>query len=76
MYRRPTSLEALTDIRVEMAREADYDADLFAENVRSGYIREPVQTEPVDAKPFKAPKKPKASKRPLNEPELSVEGRK
>lgn len=39
MYRRPKSLEVLDAIRVEMAREADFDADLFAENVRSGYVR-------------------------------------
>ena len=36
MYRRPKFLEVLLDIRQEMAREADYDADLFAELVRSG----------------------------------------
>jgi hypothetical protein len=36
MYRRPRFLEALIKIREEMAREADYDTDLFAEMVRSG----------------------------------------
>ncbi len=36
MYRRPKFLEALIRIREEMAREADYDTDLFAEMVRSG----------------------------------------
>ncbi len=36
MYRRPKFLEVLLDIRQEMAREADYDVDLFAEMVRSG----------------------------------------
>jgi hypothetical protein len=36
MYRRPKFLEVLLDIRQEMAREADYDVDLFAEIVRSG----------------------------------------
>ena len=36
MYRRPKFLELLLDIRQEMAREADYDADLFAELVRTG----------------------------------------
>lgn len=36
MYRRPTFLNALLDIRQEMAREADYDLDLFAALVRSG----------------------------------------
>lgn len=36
MYRRPKFLEVLLDIRQEMARQADYDVDLFAEMVRSG----------------------------------------
>jgi hypothetical protein len=36
MYRRPKFLEILIKIREEMAREADYDTDLFAEMVRSG----------------------------------------
>ncbi len=36
MYRRPIFLEALLKIRQEMAREADYDVDLFAEMVRAG----------------------------------------
>lgn len=34
MYRRPKFLEILLDIRQSMAREADYDVDLFAELVR------------------------------------------
>lgn len=36
MYRRPKFLEVLIKIREEMARESDYDTDLFAEMVRSG----------------------------------------
>jgi hypothetical protein len=36
MYRRPKFLEMLHEIREEMSSEADYDVDLFAENVRSG----------------------------------------
>ena len=36
MYRRPKFLEVLLEIRQEMARESDYDVDLFAEMVRSG----------------------------------------
>ncbi len=36
MYRRPKFLEVLLEIRQKMSREADYDADLFAEMVRSG----------------------------------------
>lgn len=34
MYRRPKFLEALLEIRREMALEADYDVDLFVETVR------------------------------------------
>lgn len=36
MYRRPKFLEVLLEIRREMALEADYDVDLFAELTRSG----------------------------------------
>ena len=36
MYRRPKFLEVLLAIRQEMARESDYDVDLFTETVRSG----------------------------------------
>ena len=36
MYRRPKFLEKLLEIRCEMALEADYDVDLFAEMARSG----------------------------------------
>ncbi|MCU1266711.1 MAG: hypothetical protein JWM21_3029 [Acidobacteria bacterium] len=36
MYRRPRFLEELHAIREEMAREVDYDVDLFCEMVRSG----------------------------------------
>lgn len=36
MYRRPKFLEVLLEIRREMAHEADYDVDLFAEIARSG----------------------------------------
>lgn len=36
MYRRPKFLELLLEIREEMAHEADYDVDLFVENVRHG----------------------------------------
>jgi len=35
MYRRPRFLEELHAIREEMSRECDYDAELFAEMVRS-----------------------------------------
>jgi hypothetical protein len=36
MYRRPRFLEELHAIREEMARQCDYDMDLFAEMVRRG----------------------------------------
>ena len=36
MYRRPKFLEVLLEIRQEMAREADYDVDLFTEMIRAG----------------------------------------
>jgi hypothetical protein len=35
MYRRPKFLEILIAIREDMARQADYDTDLFAEMVRA-----------------------------------------
>lgn len=38
MYRRPKFLEILLEIRREMALEADYDVDLFAEIARSGSV--------------------------------------
>lgn len=41
MYRRPKFLEILIDIRQEMAAEADYDVELFAEMARSGKRPEP-----------------------------------
>jgi hypothetical protein len=37
MYRRPRFLEILIKIREEMAREADFDVDLFVENLRTGH---------------------------------------
>jgi hypothetical protein len=36
VYRRPKFLEVLLNIREEMAREADYDIDLFVQMVRQG----------------------------------------
>ena len=54
MYRRPKFLEILLEIRREMALEADYDVDLFAEIARSGnrsakakrYRLEPISPDP------------------------------
>ena len=39
MYRKPRFLEELHAIREEMAREADYDVELFAEMMRRGAPR-------------------------------------
>jgi len=36
MYRRPKFLEELLEIREQMSRDSYYDADFFAELVRSG----------------------------------------
>ncbi len=44
MYRRPKFLEILLEIRREMALEADYDVELFAEIARSGIRPPTVQT--------------------------------
>ena len=40
MYPRSKFQEILLDIREEMAREADFDVDLFVEMVRSGARRD------------------------------------
>ena len=66
MYRRPKFLEVLIDIRQEMAREADYDVDLFAEIVRSGRrsssktrysILDAQDADDVEPRPRAAPRK-------------------
>lgn len=44
MYRRPKFLEVLLEIRQEMAREADYDVDLYTEMVRSGTLSKETAT--------------------------------
>lgn len=48
MYRRSKFLEILLDLRQQMAREADYDVDLFAEMIRSGRLSKP--SEKADSK--------------------------
>jgi hypothetical protein len=67
MYRRPKFLEVLLKIREEMAREADYDVDFFAEMVRSGIapatdVRYDIG-EPNNGRPRGKPDKTKKSKR-------------
>lgn len=65
MYRRPKFLEVLIRIREEMAREADYDTDLFTEIVRSGKASRKKKTYSLtDAALFvDADRKPKRSLR-------------
>lgn len=66
MYRRPKFLEVLLDIRREMAEEADYDTDLFAEMVRAGRRRTPAASHSLDyGKKTSAGKK--SAKRPKAE---------
>ena len=68
MYRRSIFLEALIAIRQEMAREADYDADLFAEMVRSGRKargsrRHDITSAADDGPRIRYPSKKRSSKR-------------
>ena len=66
MYRRPKFLEVLIEIRQEMAREADYDVDLFAEIVRSGGpVRKKARhsiADPENGSDNKLPAKPRTKK--------------
>lgn len=57
MYPRSKFQEVLLAIRQEMAREADFDVDLFAEMVRSGVrpadlpthsLEDPSESEPAE----------------------------
>ena len=48
MYRRPKFLEVLLEVRQQMARDADYDVDLFAEMIRSGSISTPAAKTDAD----------------------------
>lgn len=68
MYPRSKFQEILLAIREEMAREADFDVDLFVETVRSGVTRrrgshyslgDPPKAEPA-AKPNRA-KRPRGA---------------
>lgn len=56
MYRRPKFLEVLLSIRQEMARESDYDVDLFAEMVRAGKFSK-------DEKRFELSREPEPEKK-------------
>ena len=57
MYRRPKFLEVLLEIRQEMAREADYDVDLFAEMARAGSFADDRPKAVLDEEPAKRPKR-------------------
>ena len=64
MYRRPKFLEVLLEIRQEMARQADYDVDLFAEIVRSGKLAGDEKTlHSIEVEPAKNEKKPKLQRK-------------
>ena len=63
MYSRPKFLEILLEIRQEMARESDYDTDLFAETVRSG--RRPADAERFSmAEPEQADERKRGKRQP------------
>lgn len=49
MYRRSKSLEILLDVRRQMARDADFDVDLFVEMIRSGSFRTDERSVGVEA---------------------------
>ena len=57
MYRRSKFIEILLEIRKEMAAEADFDVDLFAEMARSGSTtvttknRKPMRSDLIETKP-------------------------
>ena len=68
MYRRARFLEILIAIREEMAREADFDVDLFVENVRTGHRHVRARThsmtkdEPLNGRKQESKKKRKVEK--------------
>ena len=67
MYRRPKFLEVLLEIRQAMAREADYDVDLFAEMVRAGKFSRNKKGYDLTAKePEKSAKNSNRDKNPLS----------
>lgn len=64
MYRRPKFLEVLLDIRQEMARQADYDVDFFAEMVRSGkFTAEGKNLHSIELEPAEGKKKTKTKRK-------------
>ena len=63
MFRRAKFLEVLLEIRQEMARDADYDADLFAELVRSGKMDEHLHTHSLPDKEIKKSPRPRSRRK-------------
>lgn len=61
MYRRPRFLAALHTIREDMARECDYDVDLFAEMIRRGTPPDHGPVRVVRGQRFTLPKRKTAS---------------
>jgi hypothetical protein len=53
MYRRAKFVEILLEIRQEMAHEADYDVELFAELARSGRSPVGVRRKMTDPSPVR-----------------------
>lgn len=64
MYRRSKFLEVLIEIRQEMAREADFDTDLFAEMIRSGRKADEQPTHSIVEKTENGGLEKKSPKRP------------
>jgi len=65
MYRKPKFLEVLHEIRKRMAREVDYDIDLFTQQLRVGAVKpEPgVESFPMIADVKRPPKAAKKAKK-------------
>jgi hypothetical protein len=63
MFRRPKFLEVLLDIRQEMARDAGYDCDVFAEMVRSGNSETPPHTHKLPENGIRKTPRPRVSRK-------------
>ncbi len=70
MYRRPKFLELLHTIREEMARQCDYDVDLFAEMVRQGTPPQHGPVRVIRGKRMVVPARPKSDDNGQREPEV------
>ena len=63
MFRRAKFLEVLLEIRQEMARDADYDCDLFAEMIRSGKTDEHSHTHKLPENTIRKARRPRAPRK-------------